>query len=319
MMPPPPPPPPAIAPTPVTGGVTTPPQAGGLPGDLPPDEDAPKARLNVDASFPKVTMLKWVGIGWLAASFGLALVMNHLFMAEEPALNLVLGFGLLGGAFGMGIFAFLNEDWRKWMSYFSAFAMIGGIAARPIVTPLVTYDIVYVAPAALFAFFFFMYLEYLDAYQRFTDVARMALERNLQTFNVNQVINHFLVWGGILASVFMVGSLLMLTFVTQGLAGALGVDVQRSVEMQAVFGQAMAITVVFTLVAVVLTFLFTFLDRRTEVQQVAYSREQIREMVAQGGQPGQAGPQGPQAPGGRGAPGVPPAPRGSAPGFVERR
>ena len=291
-------PPPGVTVPPPPGQV---PPLGGLPGEIPPDENAPKPRINIEGTFPKVTMLKYVGIGWLMAAAAMAMVMNHFLVnvgsQGEPLLNLVLGLGLLGAAILFGLIAFFNEDWRRWMSYFSTFAMIGGVAARPIVTPLVTYDFGTVLPAVIFAFAFFMYLEYLDAYQRFTDVARMAVERNLQSFNLNQVINHFLTWGAMLAAGFMVSALLILTIVTQLFAGAMGEEIQRSVEMQAVFGQALAITVIFTLVAVVLSFLFLFLDRRTEVKQVAYSREQIRDMVQKGGQPGAAGgPQGPAAP-----------------------
>jgi hypothetical protein len=284
-----------------------------VPGEIPADESAPKPRINVEGTYPKITILKFIGIGFLMLAGVLAMVMNHLFVsagdAGSPLLNMGLGLGLLGVAIVLGLIAFFNEDWRRWMSYFSTFAMVGGIAARPIVTPLVTYDIVTVVPAALFAFAFFMYLEYLDAYQRFTDVGRMAVERNLQSFNLNQVINHFLTFGMVLAAVFMVSALVIMTFVTQAFAGAMGQEVARSIEMQSVFGQAMTITVIFTIVAVVLSFLFLFLDRRVEVEQVAYSREQIREMVEKGGQPG--GPQGP-------APGGPTGPRGASPGFVQR-
>jgi hypothetical protein len=312
--------PPSAAPPPPPQGVVAPPPAppvAGMPGDVPPDEEVAAPRINIESTFPKVSIIKYIGIMWLFAAFGLALTINHLLVKDENVLNLGLGIGLLGGGVAMGLFVFFNEDWRKWMSYFSAFAIIGGVAARPILTPLVTYDIAYVAPAALFAFTFFLYMEYLDAYQRFTDVGRMAVERNLQSFNLNQVINHFLTWGSILAGVFMVSALLILSYVTQAFSGAFGQELARSVEMQAVFGQAMVIAVIFTLVAVVFSFLFLFLDRRTEVQQVAYSREQIRDMVAQGARPG--APSGPAGPSGPGLPGAPPGPRGTKAGFVEQR
>jgi hypothetical protein len=306
--------PPSAAPPPPPPGVTAPPPAGALPGDIPPEEMPSPPRINIESTFPKVSTIKYIGIVWLLASVGLALAMNHLSVQGENVLNLGLGIGLLGGGAAMGFIAFLNEDWRKWMGYFSAFAIIGGVAARPILTPLVTYDLAYVAPAALFAFTFFLYMEYLDAYQRFTDVGRMAVERNLQSFNLNQVINHFLTWGSILAAVFMASSLMILSFVTQGFSGAFGEELARSVEMQAVFGQAMVIAVIFTLVAVVFSFLFLFLDRRTEVQQVAYSREQIRDMVTQGAKPGA-----PSGPAGPALPGATAGPRGTKAGFVEQR
>lgn len=313
--------PPAGVTVPPPAGATPPPPGEGLPGDIPPDESAPKPKINIESTFPKVTLLKFIGIAFLMMAAVMAMVMNHFLMTAEPLLNLGLGLGLLGAAILFGLIAFFNEDWRKWMSYLSTFALIGGVAARPIVTPLVTYDFGTVIPAALFAFAFFMYFEYLDAYQRFTDVGRMAVERNLSSFNLNQVINHFMTFGGMLAAVFMASAILIMTVITQLFAGAMGEEVARSVEMQAVFGQAMVITVIFTIVAVVLAFLFLFLDRRTEVEQVAYSREQIRDMVQKGGAPGQpAGPQGPSAPGGRPGGGTPPgAPRGSAPGFIQQK
>jgi len=59
----------------------------------------------------------------------------------------------------------------------------------------------------------------------------------------------------------------------------------------------MAIVVVFTLWAVANVFLFMYLEKKTEVEQVAYSREQIRAMVSHGAAPPPpAGPTGPAAP-----------------------
>ncbi len=293
-----------------------------LPGEVVPEQDVAPPRLEIEGTYPKVTVLKWLGLVWLMAAAVLAMVMNHLFisMPDPPLLNVGLGIGLIGAGIAMGVIAFLNEDWRRWMGYFSTFAIIGGIAARPIVTPLQTTDIVYMAPAVLFAFTFFMYYEFLDAYQRFTDVARMAVERNLKSFNLDQVINHFLVWGMILGGVFLFATLMLMTLVTQLIGAGFGRVLSSSVEMQTVLGQSMTILVVFTILAAVLAFLFLFLERKTEVEQVAYSREQIKGMVERGKAPqAPGGPQGPAAPGGAGGPPVTQGKRGTTMGLVEQR
>jgi len=305
--------PPPGAPPP---GVAAPPPD--VPGEIAPEEQTAPPRLNIEGAYPKVTILKWLGIVWLLAAGVIGMLMNHLLvpMQNPPLLNIGLGIGLIGAGIGMGFIAFLNEDWRRWMGYLSAFAIIGGVAARPITTPLQTSDFGTVLPAAIFAFTFFMYYEFLDAYQRFTDVARMAVERNLKSFNLDQVVNHFLVWGMILAGVFLASAFLLLTVVTQLIGAGLGPVLSSSLEMRTVLGQAMTILVVFTIIAAVLAFLFLFLERKTEVEQVAYSREQIKDMVAKGRAPQQSGPQGPAAPGG---PPVPPGPRGTTLGFVEQR
>ncbi|HEX9710650.1 MAG TPA: hypothetical protein VGB42_11885 [Candidatus Thermoplasmatota archaeon] len=273
-------------------------------------------RINIEPTFPQVRNLKFLAMVWLILAGVLSLVFNLVQVAgDAQALNWALGAGLTGAGIAMGMFAIFNEDWRRWMGYFSVFALIGGVAARPIVTPLVTYDIVYVLPGALFAWALFAYYEYLDAYQRFTDVARMLVERNLQSFNVNQVIGNFLARGGMLSGIFLASALLILTFVTQGFAAVFGRDLAESIEMQGVFGQALSITLIFTLVGAVWAFLFLFLERETEVEQVAYSRQQISEMVERGGQQPPAargGPGGPAGPGG-------PMAGGPAPGIVERR
>lgn len=296
-------PPPAPA---ATGGI------GPAPGEVPPDEAPAPSRLDITGTYPQVKIIRILGMVWLVLAGVLALVMNNRLGSDESSiLNLGLGVGLIGAGMGMGILGFIKEDWRKLMGYFSAFAIIGGVAARPILAPIVTYDVVYVVPAVLFAFAFFLYMEYLDAYQRFTDVARMAVERALPNFNLAQVINNFLTRGLMLAVIFMLVALVLLSFATQGIAALMGQTVGNSVEMQSVFGQALVITIVFTLVGVIYVFLFMLLDRKTDVEQVAYSREQIKEMVVRGQNPTEpSGPSGPAVPGG---------PRGTSPGLVEQR
>jgi hypothetical protein len=248
---------------------------------------------------------------WIILAGVLALWFNHIMLgADATTLNLALGYGLIGAGMGMGIFGFINEDWRKWMGYLSAFAFVGGIAARPLVAPLATHSIAYVIPGALFAFAFFLYLEFMDAYQRFTDVGRMAVERSLPNINLTQVINNFLSRGILLGAIFMGASLVLLTVVTETLAAAFGKDLGASVEMQAVFGQAAVITIVFTLVGVIYVFLFMILERKTDVEQVAYSREQIRDMVLKGQTTEEPAPAGGAAPGSK--------PRGVSPGIIER-
>lgn len=312
---------PAPRPAPA-GGPPAPPPAPGEPPAPPRGAeglDAPEGdgegetpRVNIEPNFPKVRNIKFLALVWLVLAGVLSLYVNLIQVSDyAEALNWGLGAGLTAAGMGLGVFAIFNEDWRRWMGYFSVFALIGGVAARPIVTPLVTSDIIYVLPGVLFAWALFAYYEYLDAYQRFTDVARMMVERNLQSFNVNQVIGNFLVRGGMLSAIFLVSALLIMTFVTQGFAAFFGQDLANSVEMQGIFGQALSILVIFTLVGAVWAFLFVFLDRETEVEQVAYSRAQISDMVERGSKPQEGpGPSGPAGPGGSTA--------GPAAGIVER-
>ena len=282
----PPPPPPAPAAAPVE-----PP----LPGEVPPASGADMPKINIEPTYPQVKLIKFLGIVWLILTGVVSMMFNGFFlMADDTLYNVVVVFALNGAGIALGLVAFVKEDLRKWFGYISAFLIIGGLAARPAITPLTTSDVIYVLPAALFAWFFFLYYEYLDAYQRFTDVARMAVERSLMNFNLKQVIQNFLTRGLFLSFVFMAVALGILSLLTQLLGGALGPELAASIEMQTVFGQAMAITIVFTLIAVLWTFLFVLLERRTEVEQVAYSREQIAGMVDHGSQPG--GPSGPAGP-----------------------
>ncbi len=321
--PPPPARPPPASPTPASPTPASPPPPPPPPGEPPAppksteeltgsttDEEEAAPRLNIEASFPRVRQIKFLGVVWLLVAGVLSLFVNLIQVTEyaEP-MNWVLGAGLTGAGIAMGMVAIFNEDRRKWLGYFSVFALLGGVAARPIVTPLSTTDIIYVIPGVLFAWALFSYYEYLDAYQRFTDVARMSVERNLQSFNLNQVISNFLVRGGMLSAIFLVSALVILSFVTQGFAALFGPDLAQSVEMQGVFGQALSITIIFTFVGAIWAFLFLFLERETEVQQVAYSREQITDMVERGRpETRKGGPIGPTAP----------SRPGQTPGAVER-
>jgi len=51
----------------------------------------------------------------------------------------------------------------------------------------------------------------LDAYQRFTDIARMAVERGLPTVNIDQVISNFRSRGFAFAGLFLVITGLLLS------------------------------------------------------------------------------------------------------------
>jgi len=275
-------------------------------------------KINIEPSFPKVKQIKILGIVFLMLTAVLGIYYN-LIVLFSSALWPNIGLGVSLTALGLifGLVGFLNEDWRRWMGYFATMALIGAVAARPMVTSIVTTDLGTVGIAVFWAFSFFLFYEFLDAYQRFTDIARMAVERGLPTVNINQVIGNFRSRGVLFAVIFMVAAFLLLSFVTVGLGAAIGVGL--SLENYDVFGQAMTIVVVFTLWAIANVFLFMYLERKTDVEQVAYSREQIRAMVKEGAAP--PPPTGPTGPTFRPPPPppLPTGPRGPAPGIAPRR
>jgi len=288
-----------------------------LPGEVPPEGGAAIPRIDIEPSFPKVKQIKLLGIVFLMLAGILGLYYNLiLLIGSASLLNLGLGAGLTALGIVFGLIAFMNEDWRRWMGYFSTMALVGAVASRPMLTSVVTTAPSDVFIAAFWAFSFFLFYEFLDAYQRFTDIARMAVERGLPTVNINQVIGNFRSRGTLFAVVFMVVAGVLLSVGTVLLGGAIGIS--TSLENNDVFGQAMAIVVVFTLWAVLNVFLFMYLERKTEVEQVAYSREQIRAMVKEGGAPPPpAGPSGPAFPPPPPPP-LPSGPRGPTPGVAQR-
>jgi len=297
-----------------------------LPGEVPPEEGAAVPRIDIEPSFPKVKQIKIFGLIFLflTALYGIYfnLIVNF---GSASILNLALCGAFTGAGILFGLIAFFNEDWRRWMGYFSTMALVGAVAARPIVTSITTTGLQEVFIAAIWAFALFMFYELLDAYQRFTDIARMAVERGLPTVNIDQVISNFRSRSFAFAGLFLFITGLLLSLGTVALGALIGIG--TSLENYEVFGQAMAIVVVFTLWAVANVFLFMYLEKKTEVEQVAYSREQIRAMVSHGAAPPPpAGPTGPAAPR---APPPPPmapgprgpasGPRGPAPGFAQQR
>jgi hypothetical protein len=293
-----------------------------MPGDVPPDEQASIPRIDIEPSFPKVKQIKLLGILFLMATGGLGIYFNLVALFSSASLlNIILCGSLTGVGILFGLIAFMNEDWRRWMGYFSTMALIGAVASRPIVTPIDTTVPVAVVSAALWALCFFLYYEFLDAYQRFTDIARMAVERGLPTVNINQVIGNFRSRGIVFALGFMGIAWGLLSPGTALLGGAIGIG--NSLENYEVFGQAMTIVVVFTLWAVLNVFLFMYLERKVDVEQVAYSREQIRAMVTSGAAPppptGPAGPSFPPPPPPPPPRPLPSGPRGPTPGIAQRR
>jgi hypothetical protein len=184
----------------------------------------------------------------------------------------------------------LSLSLKNWFMMLAPIFMIAGSAIKPPIMTVGEIDYMELSLAIVFGVFFLLFIEYLHAVKRFTDIGRMAIERNLKDFDFGHVIRHyisfgFMVLGGI------VGISLVVVFLRNVILGGLEGWVPqfaRSIEMQSVYGLAISSALVFCLLGIVLSFVFGGREYVTSVRAVtAFSKEKLRELSDRSGSRGQ--------------------------------
>jgi hypothetical protein len=135
--------------------------------------------------------------------------------------------------------------------------------------------------AIVFGVFYILYIEYLHAVLRFSGIGKMAIERNLKDFDFGHVIRHYMGYGGGILGV-IIGLSLIVVFIRQGLLKFMvegSPQFAHSVEMNSVYGLAISSAIFFTILGIVLSFIFGGKDYAASVRAVsAFSKEKMRQM-----------------------------------------
>lgn len=287
-----------------------PPTAGGPPPAAPPppaDGPPPPADAKPAAGPPRPTIdpaTKYRELGTikiLAAMYMfICMALNIVFIIYNPATSEMLpeNLGTIGGlaamvvtivsvVFGiMAIFMALPMKigpytLRVIMMLLSPLFMVVGAAIKPTIMTVGPVDVIDLALAIVFGVFFILFIEYLHAVWRFTQIGQMAIERNLKDFDFGHVIRHYMGFGGAILGVIVVISLVVV-FMREGFLGMMAENAPQfasSVEMNSVYGLAISSAIFFAIIGIVLSFWFGGRDYAASMKAVrAFSKEKLRQM-----------------------------------------
>ncbi len=307
------------------------PGAAAQPAGAPP-MDAPKGKGYLDPSkkYRQIGTLRFLSWVFTAATGVLAIIANVVggSAIDFTAGTFLLGSGLIVGGIITGILATIwhetDEDMAKLINpvgffYFaSVFLMVvgGAIKANQLVigTLYTGANVSTLVVAVLYGVMFLLYLEYLTAVRRFSQVGRMAMERNLKDFDLGNVIGHYMTRGFLLLGIIVAITGVVLGFHLLMINALASPQFAKSIELQSVYGIIMSEAVVFSLIGIVLAFAFSGQTGKEEIESIhAFSQSQAEQIAAGATQQTPAGLPGP-APGGRPLPPPPPgAPRAGGP------
>lgn len=194
-----------------------------------------------------------------------------------PRSMLALVLGVSGIAVGVaGLFA---PGLRRVAIVVAPGVLVAAAAAGSLGTSLDTIPPMELALAFVFGASWLLALEHMHALTRFVELGAYVTRQRLDTFSLGGVVNHFQVYGvGLVAIIGAVSAVVVVGVPWVFSKGTSGVFA-RSVELNSVFGIALAAAVVFTLSALILVFVRSVVPQRVDVERVAYSRDRMEDML----------------------------------------
>jgi hypothetical protein len=294
-------------PPPPPGG---PPPAGPPPVGAPPQPAGPMPEEKGDVEPLRVQIdpaTKYREIGTLkilAAMFMfICMALNFVFIIYSPATgemepgNMATIGGIasmivtvLGIVFGI-IAVFIDKGFVKiklgFMTMKSLFVILSplflviGAAIKPTIMAVGAVDMIDLILAVVFGVFYILFIEYLHSVQRFSQIGKMAIERNLKDFDFGHVIRHYMGYGGAVLGAIIFLSLIVV-IIRQGMLKFMQEGAPQfafSVEMNSVYGLAISSAIFFTIFGIVLSFIFGGKDYAASVRAVsAFSKEKMKQM-----------------------------------------
>jgi hypothetical protein len=248
--------------------------------DTPPE---PTYTLVTEGLFPEITRLKASGsIMFIIAGITAMLPMVLGEGGLEPSPQFILAVGLAAGGIATGLAGLFSPSIRRTAIMVAPVLLVGGAAASAPGASLESIPPMELALAFAFAASWILAIEHLHAVMRFVELGAYVTRQRLTTFSLGGVVNHFQVYGAGLVGIILVVAAVVVVGVpwvfSKGSSEAFG----RSVELNSVFGVALATAVVFTLSALILVFVRSVIPQRVEVERVAYSRDRMEDMLRSG-------------------------------------
>jgi hypothetical protein len=236
--------------------------------------------VDVEARFPEIGRLKAAG----SALFVVAAITSvaPMFLLGDATLEgprTLLALTLASAGAAVGIAGLLSPALRRTALLTAPIVLVAAAFAGTLGASFDTIPPLEIALAFAFAASWLLAMEYLHALGRFVELGAYVTRQRLTTFGLGGVVNHFQLYGaGLVAIIAIVAAIVVVGVPWVFARGSTG-TFARSVELNSVFGIALAAAVVFTLSALILVFVRSVMPQRVDVERVAYSRDRMEDML----------------------------------------
>ena len=259
-------------------GSASPEDEGPVPVSFATEDRVP---VDVESLFPEIGRLKTSGaVMFVLAGVTALLPLLLLPGVEGPTSPRgLLAMSLAAAGTTVGVAGLLSPALRTVAILVAPLVLVAGAAAGTVGASMDTIPPLELAMAFAFAASWLLALEHLHALGRFVELGAYVARQRLTTFSLGGVVNHFQIYGvGLVALIAAVSAVVVVGVPWVFAKGSSG-TFARSVELNSVFGVALAATVVFTLAAMILVFVRSVMPQRVDVERVAYSRERMEDML----------------------------------------
>lgn len=236
--------------------------------------------VDVEGRFPEIGRLKASGAVMFILT-GLTAVVPLLLLGDgaigEP--RALLATALAAAGVALGVAGLMSPSLRSVAIMVAPILLVAAAAAGTLGASMETIPPLELAMAFIFAASWLLAVEHLHALGRFVELGAYVTRQRLTSFSLGGVINHFQIYGvGLVAVISVVTAVVVVGVPWVFSKGSSGVFA-RSVELNSVFGIALAAGVVFILSALILVFVRSVVPQRVDVERVAYSRDTMEDML----------------------------------------
>ncbi|UCC92719.1 MAG: hypothetical protein JSW25_08655 [Thermoplasmata archaeon] len=268
------------------GPETAPPEPaddGFDPMGAPPVYEEPTDDLvsvDVEGRFPEIRRLKATGSLFYVLA-GMMVILPLFLLYDDPSLGprALLTLGLAMGGIAAGLAGMWSPPLRRLTMLAAPLVLVAAAASGTLGATLDTIPPAELALAFAFAASWLLALEHHHAVTRFVELGAYVTRQRLTTFSLGGVVNHFQIYGVGLVAIISSVAVVVVVGVPWVFARGSSGTFARSVELNSVFGMALAAAVVFTLSALILVFVRSVIPQRVDVERVAYSRDSMEDML----------------------------------------
>ena len=239
-----------------------------------------KVSIDVEGRFPEIRRLKVSG-AILFIMAGLSAVLPLVLMGGgfEPSTKALTALALAVAGISVGVAGLLSPSLRRPAILVAPVLLIAAAAAGTLGASLDTIPPLELVLAFVFAASWLLAVEHLHAVGRFVELGAYVTRQRLTKFSLGGVIDHFQIYGVGLVAIILAAAAIVIIGVPWVFSKGSSGTFARSVELNSVFGIALAAAVVFTLSALILVFVRSVIPQRVDVERVAYSRDRMGDML----------------------------------------
>lgn len=239
-----------------------------------------KVSIDVEGRFPEIRRLKMSGVVlFIMAGLSAVLPLVLLEGGFEPSPKALTALALAVAGISVGVAGLLSPSLRRPAILVAPILLIAAAAAGTLGASLDTIPPLELVLAFVFAASWLLAVEHLHAVSRFVELGAYVTRQRLTKFSLGGVIDHFQIYGVGLVAIILSAAAIVIIGVPWVFSKGSSGTFARSVELNSVFGIALAAAVVFTLSALILVFVRSVMPQRVDVERVAYSRDRMGDML----------------------------------------